>query len=344
MQNNTILYLYSERQTLQLDPTYQRLGDIWTIEKRQLLIDSILNGFDIPKIYLHEFFPGPTSSEDYRFAIIDGKQRLTSIWGFIDNEFPLSEDITLIREPDAKVAGLTYEELSGKYPRISTRFDATSLPIIAVQTDDTDLIEDMFSRLNEAVPLNAAEKRNAFRGPLPPLIRQLARLRFFTKKLPSENTRYRHYDTAAKFLYFEHSKGVTDTKKAYLDEFVRNYRDKEKAEAAKDLYEQSERVLSAMTKVFTDNDPLLRPVGMLVLYYLLFREQIQTNGLAPIERSKLVAFEEARKENRLVAEGDISNANYELLEFDRYSQSPNDEVALKYRLKVLKRWIRKSRR
>ena len=57
IQQSTILYLYSDRKHIKIDPEYQRMGDIWTIEKRQLLIDSILNGFDIPKIYFHKHSP-----------------------------------------------------------------------------------------------------------------------------------------------------------------------------------------------------------------------------------------------------------------------------------------------
>ena len=62
---------------------------------------------------------------------------------------------------------MTYSDLGFKYPLLKARFDATSLSVISVRTEDIELIEDMFSRLNEAVPLNAPEKRNAFGGPLP---------------------------------------------------------------------------------------------------------------------------------------------------------------------------------
>lgn len=60
----------------------------------------------------------------------------------------------------------------------------------------------MFSRLNEAVALNAAEKRNALGGPAPKAIRRVAMFPFFTKKLNISNKQYQHRDLAAKFLYF----------------------------------------------------------------------------------------------------------------------------------------------
>ena len=49
-----------------------------------------------------------------------------------------------------------------------------------------------------------------------------------------------------------------------------------------------------------------------------------------------------RESNREKAEQDISKANYDLIEFDRYSQSPNDGYALKFRLRVLLREVFKK--
>jgi hypothetical protein len=36
-------------------PIYQRYGNIWSPEKKRLLIDTIINGFDIPKFYFNYF-------------------------------------------------------------------------------------------------------------------------------------------------------------------------------------------------------------------------------------------------------------------------------------------------
>jgi hypothetical protein len=71
-----------------------------------------------------------------------------------------------LAEPSLQLNGLTYPDLVKQHNRIAIRFDSYVLPIVCVETDDMDLIEDMFSRLNEAVPLNAAEKRNALGGPM----------------------------------------------------------------------------------------------------------------------------------------------------------------------------------
>ena len=154
----------------------QRDGDVWTLEKKQLLIDSIINDYDIPKLYFHALSADQKKEEgkQFDFAIIDGRQRIETIWKFIDGDFPLATDFEYFADPNLKLGGLTYAEIAEFLPRIKIRFDSYSLPVVCVETEDTDLIEDMFSRLNEAVPLNAAEKRSAIGGPMAQAIKDIA--------------------------------------------------------------------------------------------------------------------------------------------------------------------------
>ena len=335
-----IVYIYSEKDEIWTDPPYQRMSDIWPVEKRQLLIDSILNGFDIPKLYFHELIPPKKDGKRrFKYAIIDGKQRLESIWGFIDGEYDLSPDFEYLSDPKVQAGGLSYEDLARRYPRLKSQFDATNLPVILVEADDTELIEEMFSRLNEAVPLNAAEKRNARGGPMPKVIRSVSRTPFISKRLPFTNRRYRHYDLATKFLYIEDEGGIVDTKKVYLDAFVVNFRDRTDADA-RGLREKVKRVLGSMSRVFHDGDSLLNSVGMAVLYYLLFRDARASGQVRTIKREKLENFNKRRARNREIAEEDISEADYELLEFDRLTQTPNDAFAIEYRYNILRKRLK----
>src|SRR5262249_47339881 len=145
------------------------------------------------------------------------KQRLESIWKFIDGSFAVGDDFVYLRDNSVVPNGLNYAQLARRYPELKLRFDSYPLPIVVVETNDEDLIDDMFSRLNEAVPLNAPEKRNAFGGPMQAAIRDVAKHSFFINRLPFSNNRYRHFDMAAKMLLVESIQTVTDTKKVYLD-------------------------------------------------------------------------------------------------------------------------------
>lgn len=186
--------------------------------------------------------------------------------------FPYVNALKYLRDTSVDARGLTYSELATKYPLLKTRFDATALHIVTIRTDDIELIEDMFSRLNEAVPLNAPEKRNAFGGPLPEVIRLVARHPFLVKNVPFVDKRYRHRDLAAKFLYVEYSDGIVNTKKSDLDAFVKNFRKwregGSKAASPKAIAElriRTGNALARMAGVFTPRDALLRQVGMLTL-------------------------------------------------------------------------------
>jgi hypothetical protein len=335
LRNSTVWTLYRMRDRIQIDPDYQRMSDIWTLDKRQGLIDTILNEFDVPKLYLHKFSqPLKKGGHSYDYAIIDGKQRLETMWAFIDGKIALASDFQYFKDPDANIGDLTYKELGKEYPDLKAQFDSFPLSTICIETDDLEMIEEMFSRLNESAPLTAPEKRNAYGGPLPKAIRALAKEKLFTSKLPFPNKRYRHYDLAAKFLFAESEGKVVDTKKAYLDQFVEDYADKPRDRMPAFVKKTKQNVVR-MATVFVQKDELLQQVGMVILYYHLFRYAQENGWAADITRKKLADFAQLREENREKAEKDLPKANYDLIEFDRYSQSPNDGYALKFRLKIL---------
>lgn len=327
--------LYRMRDRIQVNPDYQRQGEVWTMDKRQLLIDTLINKFDIPKIYLHKFSkPRVISGVSYDYAIVDGRQRLETMWSFIAGKFALSSDFEYFSSPDIEAHGMTYQEIAKKHPDLKTDLDNFQLNVITIETEDVELIEEMFSRLNEAVPLTAAEKRNAWGGPIPRAIRELAGVEFFTKKLPFQNKRYKHYDLALKFLITMDRNSVTDTKKAYLDRFVKDREDEAKTKKIPSV-KAAKEILESMSLVFADGDPLLRSVGMVMLYFHLFRVGSAEGWTPSITRQSLVNFEKLRENNRVMAEENLPSASYDLIEFDRYSQSPNDLYAVKFRLQIL---------
>jgi Protein of unknown function DUF262 len=335
LRHSTIWSLYRMRERLQLDPDYQRLSDIWTPDKRKLLLDTVLNDFDVPKLYLHKFLGSKTiGGKQYDYAIIDGKQRLESLWNFIDGKIALDDDFDFFKDPKVKAHGMKYAELGNAYPDLKVQFDGYPLTVVVIETEDIEIIEEMFSRLNEAAPLTAAEKRNAFGGPLPVAIRRLAKLPIFVEAIPFPNKRYRHFDLAAKFLLAQREDKVTDTKKIYLDRFVKEYSEEPRSKTLKFVKDTSE-VLALMKAVFVKNDTLLRQVGMILLYYHLFRLARKDGWESEITRQKLLNFEKLRDANRKKAEQDLANADYDLIEFDKYTQSPNDGYAIRFRLAIM---------
>src|SRR5579864_6412315 len=156
MLNSAVSWMNFIKEKIDTNPPYQRNSDVWDIEKRQLLIDSIMNRFDIPKLYFH--LPSKPrrlpNGKDAQYAIIDGKQRIETIWRFLEGSFPLADEFVYYAEPSWKAAGLRYPDVSARYPELKAAFESYVLPVMLVETDDENLIDEMFSRLNEAVPLN----------------------------------------------------------------------------------------------------------------------------------------------------------------------------------------------
>lgn len=342
--NSSILRLNSERELINVSPDYQRQGGIWNLEKKQLLIDSILNDYDIPKFYFHNLTPQQKleSNEDYDYAIIDGRQRIEAIWGFIDGDFPLSDDFEYQADKKVIAAKLTYPDLAIEYPKIKIRFDSYTLPITLVETEDKDLIEDMFSRLNEAVPLNGAEKRNSFGGPMVKTIREVALHDFFRNQVRFKNNRYQHQEIAARLLWIEDSlitmDKIVDTKKWYLDKMVIDYREQHKNTTP--VYDATINVLNIMSNVFSNSDSLLSAQATISVYYLTFKNAIINNTLAKITRGRLINFFDTLRANRQMAEQDITQANYEYLEFDRMTQQgTTDASSIKERTRILSEFL-----
>ncbi|MFJ7796731.1 DUF262 domain-containing protein [Pseudomonas sp. NPDC096950] len=346
LKNSTIMLLYSDKEEIQLDPHYQRMGGVWTREKKQLLIDSILNDYDVPKLYFHEFTREQKTETGFSYAVVDGRQRLQTIWSFIDGDFALSEDFEYQRDNLINLANLTYEDIAKAFPKIRIAFDSFVLPVVGIRTDDEDLIEDMFSRLNEAVPLNAAEKRNAIGGEMVTAIREVAATPLFVSRVKFNNNRYQHREVAVRMLLVEEnlrgSGRLIDTKKVYLDALARNYHSNG-SDRVSELKGATIEVVSAMADVFMEKDELLQSQGNMIVYYLVFRAALRTGEVAKITRRKLFDFRERLKENRLRAAEEYAESSFELLEYDRLTQQgTNDSSNIKERFGILARELELS--
>ena len=165
------LYTLEGADMIRIDGSYQT--DLrWTLYQKQLFIDSLLRGLDIPKLYVDVQI---IDNEEICF-VVDGQQRLNAIKQFLDNEFPLLSDADPI---DGKViAGKKCEELCRRM--LMMHFDNRNLDIVFLRDYTSDMIKDLFLRLNSMSALNAAEKRNAIPGNMPNIVKTLARHKIFS--------------------------------------------------------------------------------------------------------------------------------------------------------------------
>ncbi|AIQ29303.1 hypothetical protein P40081_14935 [Paenibacillus sp. FSL P4-0081] len=102
-------------------------------------------------------------------------------------------------------------------------------------------------------------------------------------------------------------------------------------------------ILDSMENVFNTNDELLRSQASIPIYYLLFRGQKEKiNDLNLVGRKFFLDFKNAIEENRKAASENISDADFDLLEYDRLSQQgTNDALSIKERYRIIEDYFNK---
>lgn len=336
------------REVVDLDPPYQRESDVWKQATRSALIDSIINGLDMPKLYFETATSrriGPDGLT-YQYAVIDGKQRLEAVIAFLADEITLAEDFRYYEDEAVQAAGMSLSQLQAEYPVLAQRFLDFELPIVRVTSDSGDLIEEMFQRLNASTALNAAERRNALTGPTRDAANSLAEHELLVSRSPIRSARYKYRELGAKFLAIEHqlaTRGrVVDTKADTLYELFAATRGAEPAISASEMesYQKTaEQTLDRMMVVFDVDDRLLASIGTVVVYYIAFKSWAFANA---VDRDMLTEFEALRRQAAQMAEYDPTysrRANARLREYNVFVQSTNDGRALNRRAEILQTYV-----
>ena len=147
---------------INLQPDFQR-GEVWSLNKKKKLIDSILRNWNIPPIHVVE-------SNDGIDEVLDGQQRLSSIKSFYENDFPVAGNIQPFDPAIKEIDGLFFKDLSTEMQR---RFKKYSITLIRLTNFKAEEPAELFYRLNQPVTLTAAEQRNAYIGTTRNQIKQL---------------------------------------------------------------------------------------------------------------------------------------------------------------------------
>lgn len=175
-------------------PKFQR-RDRWTADKQSSLIESFLVNIPVPPVYLAE-----DEGRIGRYAVIDGKQRLTAIQAFFTDRLVL-RNLTRLQN----LNGLRYSTMPESV-RNSLGMKNLRVTTLLRQSDE-GLKHEVFLRLNTGGEiLNAQEIRNvAYRGPLNDLIYELAETPFLRaqfKVVPPSSPAYRKMTDAEFVLRF----------------------------------------------------------------------------------------------------------------------------------------------
>lgn len=153
------------REELVLAPEFQR-REVWSDKAKSYLVDTILNAFPIPAVYVRQKINIKTKKTIRE--VIDGQQRISAILAYVNDEF------ALMKIHNKKYGGLIFSELPEEIQGKFLEYDLTVGFLVGA--DDSDVLE-VFSRINSyTVVLNPQEKYNAkFSGEFKQVVFELGR-------------------------------------------------------------------------------------------------------------------------------------------------------------------------
>ena len=310
-------------------PNFQRQGELWDGKRKSLFIDSLLNGFPIPKIYTEDY--DGVDKDGYRYGVVDGQQRLTTLIEFFKGKINLNKDFNftpssdvILTEEDYPKAGQSYLHFSDP---LKEYFKNIAVDIVFLEHWPMQTIRELFRRLNSNTPLTAAEYEYSFFNPVNSVAKEVATHPFFTNKVKFRDNRFSHYSMALKLLKLEY-KYVAEQQdispihgKAEMLSFIEK---EDHVDGAK-LGVARVEVLKRLTKLesmFTDQDILLKSKSSVIIYYLLLRKLDKEYAAPLLSISEILKDTLYRFENLLIKDKE-ERLNFDLI---RYTQDSSQSV------------------
>lgn len=231
------LYLKKQREEI-IIPRFQR-GWVWTPTQASKLIDSFLLGLPVPSIFVYKEASG-------KQIVIDGQQRLRTIWGFFDGVLPDGSPFYL-RGVSPQWAGLYYKGLN-EVDKIRFRDSILRTVIVEqINPQDTTSIYHIFERLNTGgTGLTAQEVRNcSYHGPFNDMLFELNEYKswravFGVEKL---DARMRDLELIVRFLALNEGSYVKPMK-GFLNIFMGKH------QGGKDIEKYKRIFVDTIDKVF----------------------------------------------------------------------------------------------
>lgn len=182
---------------LTFDYPIQRDGGQFDKDQKALLINTIFNGYLIPEIYIIK-----EGTEDFSpMSVLDGKQRLTTLYDFSKDKFALPKDADdvviktvsfdeeknpIIEENTYTVAGKKFSKIDPALQKIFNKYKI-EVKLLAGYTDEQ--IEEQFYRLNNGCVFTKSQKANTKLGTdVAAKIEEIKNCDFFENRASFTNT------------------------------------------------------------------------------------------------------------------------------------------------------------
>jgi hypothetical protein len=174
-------------------PRFQR-NYVWSNTLASRLIESILLSVPIPPCFFSQ-------NEEYELDVIDGQQRLFSIYRFLENQYELNS-----LEVISEINGLRFHQLPS---RLQKQLNTFSIRCVIITNESHPEIKfEVFERLNtNTVPLNAQELRNCvYRGKLNEYLKDATEFRPWLEILGKRHPDVRLRDEELVLRYFAYQR------------------------------------------------------------------------------------------------------------------------------------------
>lgn len=208
-----------------VNPAFQR-GYVWTIVQASRLIESFLLGLPVPAVFFNR------EAKSQKLLVIDGRQRLETVFSYFDNKWPESDRQFPLQGVDPKWLGKSFDELDTP-DRIALK-DSVLRAIIVEQVNplDNTSIYHIFERLNTGgTALTPQEIRNCvYHGVFNELLNDLNRTPEWRDVLGrrSKDRRMRDVEFILRFLALTHDReNYKKPMKRFLSAFMSKYRQRD---------------------------------------------------------------------------------------------------------------------
>ncbi len=328
-------------------PEFQREPTVWSLEKKQRLIDSIIRGFDIASMYFYR----KQDNDRYSYDCIDGRQRINAILSFVgrnktegsNNNFPLTmkneiyPDTEQFQEIIQRIGNKKFQELKkeDKDKILNYEINIVEMSYIAPEEE----LNLLFLRLNLGQILNAGERLHAMIGHMRDYIfNNVGRHPFFTE-LSIPYRRYAKEQVAAQIALNHFTRKATGKfhRSRYID-LLEFFKDKSKFSSEDEgLTTEIIQILDKICSQFKGKLTYIKSRAIAVSVFFFVQELIDQGKETEVSNfvEFLVAFLKTLKW-QVPQEVKMHSAYYYLSDFQTYvTQAAGEEYAIRSRHEFL---------
>ena len=308
------------RGEIDMNTDFQRHAELWGNPKMSRLIESILIRFPLPAFYFD-------ASDDEKWLIVDGLQRLSAIRKFVVDKKMTLRGLEYLTDFN----GMKYDELHRTYTR---RIDECPVTLFLIQPGTPEAVKySIFRRINTGgLVLTDQEIRNAMAKPaIRKYLEELASYEYLKKTIGDQSRRMVDQELVLRYLAFQFMDYEQSKKNiaTFLDEMIDKLQNSSSAELAS--YRESFQAAlyrcwqifgaAAFEKRVNDQPPRRRRKNSTLF-------EVWTNALAALSESETETLYE-RKEELVQKDLDLMTNNNDYFKSITYSTQKKDHFRIR---------------